>query len=64
MAQRLIRTLCQACKTPLEVSQDDCERLGYDPDVFKGRMVYDAKGCVDCHQLGYQAGWRSPNFSP
>lgn len=54
MAQRLVRSLCQSCKTPVEVSPEECQRLGYDPALFAGRVIYDGKGCVECHQLGYR----------
>jgi type IV pilus assembly protein PilB len=54
MAQRLIRTLCPSCKTPVRVDPDESARLGYEPELFAGRVIYDAKGCVDCHQLGYR----------
>ncbi len=54
MAQRLVRSLCQNCKTPVEVSPEECTRLGYDPALFSGRRIYDGKGCVECHQLGYR----------
>jgi len=64
MAQRLIRTLCQSCKTPVQVSGEDCERFGYDPAVFDGRVIYDAKGCVECHQLGYRGRMAITEFLP
>lgn len=54
MAQRLIRTLCRACKAPVEASTEECERLGYDPGLFKDRLIYEGKGCHECHDLGYR----------
>jgi type IV pilus assembly protein PilB len=54
MAQRLVRSLCVSCKVPVSVSPDECQRLGYDPATFDDRVLYDSKGCVDCHQLGFR----------
>src|SRR5207244_8797086 len=54
MAQRLIRTLCRACKAPVEPSTAECEGLGYDPGLFKGRLIYEEKGCLECHHFGYR----------
>ena len=54
MAQRLVRALCPACKVPVSVSAGECQRLGYDPATFVGQMLYEGKGCPECHQLGYR----------
>lgn len=53
IAQRLVRTLCPACKYETKLDYDimkKCdERIGEDRDA----AVYDAKGCKACHFLGY-----------
>jgi type IV pilus assembly protein PilB len=54
MAQRLVRTLCESCKAPISASPHECRRLGYDPELFRERVLYDSKGCLDCHQLGFR----------
>lgn len=55
VAQRLVRTLCPACKTPFD--------LTYAPHTFdevrpwlepaQGEVIYAARGCPKCHRTGY-----------
>jgi general secretion pathway protein E/type IV pilus assembly protein PilB len=53
MAQRLVRTLCPACKEPYTPQPDEV------PDDFptealrEGVTVYRATGCRTCRQVGY-----------
>jgi type IV pilus assembly protein PilB len=64
MAQRLVRRLCEACKVPVSVSPEHCEQLGFDPYLFADRPVYDGKGCVDCHGLGFRGRHAITEFLP
>lgn len=64
MAQRLVRTLCEACKVPVSVSPAQCEQFGFDPELFANRVVFDGKGCVDCHGLGYRGRQSITEFLP
>ena len=64
MAQRLVRRLCEACKVPVSVSPEHCEQLGFDPNLFADRPVYDVKGCVDCHGLGFRGRHAITEFLP
>ncbi|MFH1846802.1 MAG: ATPase, T2SS/T4P/T4SS family [Candidatus Omnitrophota bacterium] len=50
IAQRLIRTLCDACKAEYKPSKDLAERLGI-PE-FTGKF-YKEVGCKKCKQRGY-----------
>jgi general secretion pathway protein E len=52
LAQRLIRTLCNECKTQKKVTKYDLEVLGLD-SVEKGQVVYEACGCPKCDYNGY-----------
>jgi type II secretory ATPase GspE/PulE/Tfp pilus assembly ATPase PilB-like protein len=55
IAQRLIRVLCPACKTPYEPSGPVVERLkkiiGSSSEIG---TLYNAKGCDRCHNTGYR----------
>ena len=51
LAQRLVRRLCDACKTPREVSDDDRRELGI-PMNLEGQ-AYDANGCDRCRNTGF-----------
>jgi general secretion pathway protein E len=52
LAQRLVRRICQVCRTPEVASPADIEALGIDADphtkLFRGR------GCDDCRNTGYR----------
>jgi type IV pilus assembly protein PilB len=64
MAQRLVRTICPGCKVSGSVIPAQCEQMGFDPHLFVGRHVYEGKGCVDCHGLGYRGRHAITEFLP
>lgn len=64
MAQRLVRTICPSCKVPVTVGAMQCEQLGFEPDLFKGRTVFEGAGCVACHGLGYRGRYAITEFLP
>jgi len=55
VGQRLVRLLCEHCKTPRRLSADDladdkrCAALGF----RSGEVVHDAKGCEWCSFTGF-----------
>jgi type II secretory ATPase GspE/PulE/Tfp pilus assembly ATPase PilB-like protein len=55
LAQRLVRTLCPACKLPVDISESpqtfDDVRRWLAPD--QGQAIYAAAGCPACRQEGY-----------
>jgi general secretion pathway protein E len=52
MAQRLVRVLCEHCKTPIPVSPGVATRLGR---YLGGKTsMYAATGCVRCLRTGYR----------
>lgn len=54
LAQRLIRTLCTHCKTPVELSDTAIAQCGIKRFLPPGvRTVYEAKGCEHCLHSGY-----------
>jgi type IV pilus assembly protein PilB len=51
VAQRLVRTLCQACKRPVPKSEIDVEaykKFGFDERDLEGMTIYEAAGCDKC----------------
>ncbi len=64
LAQRLVRTLCAACKQPYHPSEDDFNELReiYGPEDFARLGVtytsdftlYRAPGCAACNNTGYK----------
>jgi len=53
LAQRLMRTICTACKEPYEPPGVEKERLGLPVDFSKVELLHGA-GCDNCNQTGYQ----------
>lgn len=61
LSQRLIRTLCPACKTPSELPPDLQERI---TQVEREFTVYGAKGCEQCQGTGYSSRTLITEFIP
>jgi len=53
VAQRLVRRLCEHCKTPHEVSSLERRLLGLKSASVR-QSVYSAKGCNACDHTGYR----------
>ncbi len=55
MAQRLVRTLCPACKVPHEITEAECYEIGI-ADSCVGSTVYRASetGCKSCQLNAYK----------
>ncbi|MHC4943511.1 MAG: GspE/PulE family protein [Planctomycetota bacterium] len=53
MAQRLIRTLCEDCKKPVEPEPTDLAALGLTESDAGGRTIFEAQGCPKCEFTGY-----------
>src|ERR1035437_4020970 len=54
MAQRLVRTICQKCKTPMQPDKALLDRLSLTEEAVAGRPFYYGKGCSECHEAGYR----------
>ena len=55
MAQRLVRTLCAACKEPAEPLDDDLWAALTKPyRASKPAVTYRAVGCLECRMTGYR----------
>lgn len=54
LAQRLVRTLCRHCRTPVELTRAYMEQTGLDRFASGDAcQVYEARGCDHCLQTGY-----------
>lgn len=53
LAQRLVRRLCEHCKTKHKLRSDEKELMGL-PKNSKITMVYEPVGCDRCNHLGYR----------
>lgn len=52
-SQRLIRKVCDDCKTPVMVPREAMLEAGIEPERFKGTTFYEGSGCSKCNQTGY-----------
>ncbi len=65
MAQRLVRAICESCKVEISVTPEQCRQMGFDYEHFKPRPVmYEGKGCLECHGLGYRGRYAITEFLP
>ena len=53
MAQRLVRKICQHCKTTRNLTEAEVEYLEL-PKRPKGYVVHYGEGCVECRGTGYK----------
>ncbi len=54
MAQRLVRTLCPACKTPHEITDAEWASITLPFKAAKPDHVMKAVGCLECRNTGYR----------
>ncbi|WP_346837747.1 GspE/PulE family protein [Microbulbifer sp. SAOS-129_SWC] len=54
MAQRLVRTLCPACKQKDEISEEDWQALVRPWKAPRPPVVYRPEGCLECRNTGYR----------
>ena len=54
LAQRLVRRLCKACKTPVQPSDELLQSSGLGRFLPAGQPMYEACGCTQCRGTGYQ----------
>jgi type IV pilus assembly protein PilB len=52
MAQRLVRTICSACKYEYKPVPEELLALKMNPDQHKDAIFYKGKGCVRCRNTG------------
>jgi type IV pilus assembly protein PilB len=54
VAQRLIRKICERCKTPYEPTESQLSELGLTLDDVKGKKFFYGTGCDKCNNTGYR----------
>jgi type II secretory ATPase GspE/PulE/Tfp pilus assembly ATPase PilB-like protein len=50
LAQRLVRRLCESCRTRTELTEEQARRLGLEPGI----EVYEPGACRHCNYMGYR----------
>ncbi|MGA1980612.1 MAG: ATPase, T2SS/T4P/T4SS family [Sedimentisphaerales bacterium] len=54
VAQRLVRKICEECKTSFEPTDVQLIELGLTPADVKGKNFYYGRGCNKCNNTGYR----------
>jgi type IV pilus assembly protein PilB len=54
ISQRLIRKICEDCKTSFEPTEVQLMELGLTADDIKGKKFYYGRGCKKCNNTGYR----------
>jgi type IV pilus assembly protein PilB len=54
LAQRLIRKICQVCRTEFTPSSEVCMELGITMQEAATKKFYYGKGCEKCNNTGYK----------
>lgn len=54
VAERLVRKICENCKTPFEPTDNQLMELGLTPEDIKGKKFYYGRGCGNCNNTGYK----------
>lgn len=54
IAQRLVRRICNSCKTEFTPTDVQLMELGLKPEDVVGRKFYMGKGCTVCNSTGYK----------
>jgi type IV pilus assembly protein PilB len=54
IAQRLVRKICERCKTQFEPSEAQLMELQLLPEDVKGKKFYYGRGCSKCNGTGYR----------
>ena len=54
MAQRLVRTLCPACKAPHNITDTEWSSITHPFKAAKPAGVMKAVGCIECRNTGYR----------
>jgi len=54
IAERLVRKICENCKTEFEPTEAQLMQLGLTPEDVKGKVFYYGRGCHRCNNTGYR----------
>ena len=54
MAQRLVRVICDSCRTAVHYSPEALEASGLDPKQWSEVPFYEGQGCIECAGTGFR----------
>jgi type IV pilus assembly protein PilB len=54
LAQRLVRLICESCRTAVHYSPEVLEASGLDPAQWSNVPFYEGPGCIECAGTGFR----------
>jgi type IV pilus assembly protein PilB len=54
LAQRLVRMICNSCRSAVHYPPDVLEASGLDPQQWSEVIFYEGQGCIECAGTGYR----------
>jgi type IV pilus assembly protein PilB len=54
LAQRLVRLICNSCRTAIHYPPDVLEASGLDPQQWSQVPFYEGQGCIECAGTGFR----------
>jgi len=54
LAQRLVRVICDSCRTQVHYAPDVLEASGLDPKQWAEVSFYEGQGCIECAGTGFR----------
>jgi type IV pilus assembly protein PilB len=54
LAQRLVRVICDSCRTKVHYSSQELEASGLDPAQWSQVAFYEGQGCIECAGTGFR----------
>ena len=53
LAQRLVRLICESCRTGDSIPAEVLEASGLDPEQWSKVAFYEGQGCIECAGTGF-----------
>jgi len=54
LAQRLVRLICESCRTEMHYAPEVLEASGLDPEQWSKVAFYEGQGCIECAGTGFR----------
>jgi general secretion pathway protein E len=54
LSQRLVRVLCENCRSPVRIEPRVLAAERIDPAPFEGKSVFEPRGCPNCQNTGFR----------
>jgi type IV pilus assembly protein PilB len=54
LAQRLVRLICESCRTQVHYDPETLEASGLDPEQWAKVPFYEGQGCIECAGTGFR----------